>query len=60
MFNKTPTLTSAFTATRYDFVLDTGFILHVTADDPEIATARFEYFMGRLREEEAKGKAETF
>jgi hypothetical protein len=56
------TSTGQFTSTQYDydFDLDGGFILHVTADNLEAANDRVERFLDRLRTEEAKGKAGSF
>lgn len=60
MSNKTPNPTSQFISTQYDFDLNANFILHVTAESLEAATERVDHFLHRLREEEAKGKAERF
>jgi hypothetical protein len=60
MSNKTPNPTSQFISTQYDFDLNANFILHVTAESLEAATERVDHFLRRLREEEAKGKADDF
>ena len=58
-----PTLTpiGRYTSTQYDFDLDPRFILHVTnAKTLAAAKERVAFFLSRLREEEAKGKAARF
>ena len=55
MFNKTLTPRSHYTSTQYDFDLDSGAILHVTAYTFDAAVERVEYFLHRLEERAAKG-----
>jgi hypothetical protein len=61
MLNTTLKPIVRYTSTRYDFDLDPRFILHVTnAENLAEAKARVAFFLSRLREEEAKGKAANF
>jgi hypothetical protein len=60
MFNKTLTPRSHCTSTQYDFDLDSGAILHVTAYTLEAAVERVEYFLHRLEERAAKGPIDKF
>jgi hypothetical protein len=60
MFNKTLTPRSHYTSTQYDFDLDSGAILHVTAYTFEAAVERVERFLHKLEERAAKGPIDGF
>jgi hypothetical protein len=60
MFNKTLTPKSHCTSTQYDFDLESGTILHVTAYTFEAAVERVEHFPHRLEERAAKGSIDGF
>jgi hypothetical protein len=60
MLNKTLTPRSHYTSTQYDFDLDSGSILHVTAYTFEAAVERVECFLHSLEERAAKGPIDRF
>jgi hypothetical protein len=60
MFDTDLTLKSHYTSTQYDFDLDSGGILHVTAYTFEGAVERVERFLHRLEEQAAKGLVHKF
>ena len=60
MSNKTLTPRSHYTSTQYDFDLDSGAILHVTAYTFDAAVERVEYFLHRLEERAAKEPIDGF
>jgi hypothetical protein len=60
MFNKTLTPRSHCTSTQYDFDLNSGAILHVTAYTFEAAVEEAKYFCRRLEERAAKGPTDKF
>jgi hypothetical protein len=58
MLNNTLAPTRQFTSTQYDFDLDIGFTLHVTANSLKSAQNRVARFLDRLTMEETRGTAE--
>ena len=60
MFNKTLTPRSHYTSTQYDFDLNSGAILHVTAYTFEAAVERVERFLHRLEERAAEVPIDGF
>lgn len=57
---KTLTPRSHYTSTQYDFDLNSGAILHVTAYTFEAAVERVERFLHRLEQRAAKGPIDKF